>query len=101
MQINNVGDHWLHFLTLVPDHALHAVLAPRSSTPFVQINEVGEAVLEVGAPAGWGPVGMTPERMETAMQRLKDMAARHSAGVSMLRPSRQVEVQTATGPGES
>ena len=58
-------------------------------------------MLEVGAPVGWGPVGMTPERMETAMQRLKDMAARHSAGVSMLRPSRQVEVQTATGPGES
>ena len=65
-----------------------------------QIEEVGEVVLEVGAPNGWGPVGMDLERMEACLKRAGAVAAAHGAGISLLRPMRQAEVQTATGPGE-
>ena len=65
-----------------------------------QIIDVGEVVLEVGAPSGWGPVGMTEERLDLCLRRAKEVARGHGSGVVLLRPIRQVEVQTVLGPGE-
>jgi hypothetical protein len=61
---------------------------------------VGEVVFEVGAPSGWGPVGMSQERIELCVKRATETAAKYGAGVSPLRPARQIDVQTASGPGE-
>lgn len=58
-------------------------------------------VLEVGAPSGWGPVGMTQERLELCLARAREVAGKHGSGVVLLRPVRQVDVQTVSGPGES
>lgn len=63
-----------------------------------EIQEVGEVVLEMGAPNGWGPVGMNQERMDACLRKAGEVAGKHGAGVSLLRPTRQAEVQTATGP---
>lgn len=63
-----------------------------------EIEEVGEAVIEVGSPNGWGPVGMTMELMEQCLCRAREVAEKHEALVTLLRPIRETEVQTATGP---
>jgi hypothetical protein len=37
----------------------------------LQVDLVGEALLEVGAPTGWGPVGLSEELLEQVLQRLQ------------------------------
>ncbi len=69
--------------------------------PKPQITGVGEVVLDIGAPNGWGPVGMGQERMDLCLQRAKETAAKNGASVGLLRPVRQAEVQTVSGPGVS
>lgn len=46
--------------------------------PFTQ---VGEVVLKVGSANGWGPVGMTRERMDVCLERAKKVAEQHNAEV--------------------
>ena len=82
--------------THLPHCPVPSVMLPPH--PF-QIADVGEVVLEVGAPSGWGPVGMDLPRMELCLTRAREAAARHGAGVSLLRPIRQVDVQTVAGKG--
>mmetsp|Transcript_39503 Transcript_39503/g.87887 ORF Transcript_39503/g.87887 Transcript_39503/m.87887 type:complete len:658 (-) Transcript_39503:428-2401(-) len=66
-----------------------------------EIEEVGEMVLEVGTPTGWGPVGMSREQMDVCIARLKEVAAAHASDMTLLRAVRTVELHTATGAVES
>lgn len=62
-----------------------------------EIADIGEVVLEVGAPNGWGPVGMTQQQLEKCVAVTTEAAEKMGASVSVLRAAHQVEVQTVTG----
>ncbi|GAX75720.1 hypothetical protein CEUSTIGMA_g3163.t1 [Chlamydomonas eustigma] len=85
-------------ITVTRDEDFEACLEHALGLMVKEIQDVGEIVLEVGAPSGWGPVGMSLERMEVCVKRATETAANHGAGVSPLRPARQLDVQTASGP---
>lgn len=38
-----------------------------------QIEAVGEMVLDVGAPMGWGPVGLTSQQLAVCLERIRDV----------------------------
>lgn len=48
----------------------------------MQVDIVGEALVEVGAPDGWGPVGLTEAGLEEVLQQLRTAA--HTAGADTL-----------------
>jgi hypothetical protein len=51
----------------------------------VQLDEMGEHVLEVGARSGWGPAGLSAEQLETALRRLGEGAEQQGADMTVLR----------------
>lgn len=51
----------------------------------VQVDYVGEQVLDVGAPNGWGPQGLTPEQLAKVLDRLRAAAGKVEADVSVIR----------------
>jgi hypothetical protein len=44
-----------------------------------QLDDVGEMLVEVGAPCGWGPVGLTPEQLASVLGLLREGAAAKGA----------------------
>lgn len=58
---------------------------------------MGEVVLEVGAPGGWGPVGLAAGQLEAVLGRLMATAAAHNANVSI---TRKRTAQLQAGPDQ-
>ena len=64
----------------------------------MQVREMGEVTVEVGAPDGWGPVGLDASQLQTVLDKCKEAAATVSADVTVLR-RRQVHVPTLGDAG--
>jgi hypothetical protein len=63
--------------------------------PLSQVHAVGELLLEVGSPAGWGPQRLSAAQRAAVLARLKEAAAeRGVADVTLLREG------TTEVPGE-
>lgn len=41
-------------------------------------------VMEVGSPSGWGPVGMSAERLKQVVTRIRGVAEKHHAQVTQV-----------------
>lgn len=55
-------------------------------------------MLEVGAPSGWGPVGMDGPKLARAVAGLAQVAAGAASDLTVLR-ERKVDLLAASGPG--
>ena len=78
----------------MPQHTLaHDCTAHKGATNYmqsqchdvVQVESMGEALLVVGAPNGWGPHPLTSEQMAAVMQELTAEMDRVGADVTELR----------------
>lgn len=61
-----------------------------------EIKSCGEAVLEVGAPNGWGPCGLTEDQLALALDRVRAAADRAGGDVTVLR-QRAIETPLPAG----
>lgn len=61
---------------------------------LLQVHAVGEMMLDVGAPHGWGPQRLTAEQLQLVLERLTAAAQEGSADVTVLRQG------TTEVPGE-
>lgn len=71
--------------------ASQALLEHACTVLAADIQATGEAVLEVGAPNGWGPTALTEAQLQVALERAKAAADERGADVTQLR-QRSVEV---------
>jgi hypothetical protein len=49
------------------------------------VTAVGEVMLEVGAPQGWGPSRLTPQQLQQVLEALQQAAAKGGADATVLR----------------
>jgi hypothetical protein len=49
-------------------------------------------VMEVGSPSGWGPVGLSAERLKEVVGRIRGVAEKHHAQVTQVRPCSAVRM---------
>ncbi|KXZ51478.1 hypothetical protein GPECTOR_12g441 [Gonium pectorale] len=73
----------------VLQHALEVMVA--------EIVGVGEMVLEVGAPLGWGPVGLTTEQLAVCLGRIRDAVEPLEVDSTVVQ-QRTAQLQTEAGP---
>jgi hypothetical protein len=77
---------------------MHTWRATRLSAPpvlcTVQVHAVGEIMLDVGAPHGWGPKRLTEDQLQVVLARLTSAAQEGGADVTLLRQG------TTEVPGE-
>ena len=64
----------------------------------MQVSTIGEAMVEVGAPDGWGPLGLTAAQLEAVLARLRGAMDAAEADVTVLR-QRQVHIPTMGDAG--
>ena len=74
------------------------VPAVLSKVPSLQVSTIGEALVEVGAPDGWGPLGLTAAHLEAVLARLRSAMDAVEADVTVLR-QRQVHIPTLGDAG--
>ncbi|KAG2455073.1 hypothetical protein HYH02_000895 [Chlamydomonas schloesseri] len=73
----------------VLQHALEVMTA--------EIEAVGEMMLEVGAPLGWGPVGLTAEQLGACLVRIRAAVEPLQVDATVV-CQRTTQLPTATGP---
>lgn len=70
----------------VLEHALGIVAS--------ELDEAGEVILEVGVANGWGPTGLTEEKLEEVLRKLGEAAEGYQADLTVLR-QRELEDHSA------
>ena len=68
------------------------------ANPCLQVSTIGEALVEVGAPDGWGPLGLTAVQLDAVLERLRVAMNAAHADVTVLR-QRQVHIPTMGDAG--
>ena len=64
----------------------------------MQVSTIGEALVEVGAPDGWGPLGLMADQLGAVLERLRAAMSTAHADVTVLR-RRQVHIPTMGDAG--
>ena len=65
---DETGDQAAPISLTLPEH-FESTLDHALGLMVKEVVDVGEVVLEIGAPNGWGPVGMNMERLEVCLER--------------------------------
>lgn len=79
---------------LSPEQEFDASLDHAVDVMLTEVHAVGEMMLDVGAPHGWGPKRLTAEQLQAVLERLTWAAREGSADVTVLRQG------TTEVPGE-
>ncbi|GIL71540.1 hypothetical protein Vretifemale_1902 [Volvox reticuliferus] len=74
-----------------------AVLQHALQIMAAEIEAVGEMVLDVGAPLGWGPVGLTAPQLEICLSRIREVVNPLQVDATVVQ-QRTVQLQTQTAP---
>jgi len=69
-----------------------------TASKCLQVSTIGEALVEVGAPDGWGPLGLTADQLDAVLERLRVAMNAAHADVTVLR-QRQVHIPTMGDAG--
>lgn len=86
-------------VTITSEEDFAVCLEHALGTTAAEVDEVGDMVLEVGAPNGWGPVGMSEAKLKYALLQLIDVCEKKNVQVTILR-ERKIEVVADVGPVE-
>lgn len=84
-------------VTITRPEDVESVLEHALEVTDAEIEALGEMVLSVGAPHGWGPVGLSEQQVDMCLARIKALVEPKKVDCTTVR-RRQVTLQTANGP---
>eukprot|EP00879_Flechtneria_rotunda_P004973 GHRR01005249.1.p1 GENE.GHRR01005249.1~~GHRR01005249.1.p1 ORF type:complete len:692 (+),score=252.35 GHRR01005249.1:378-2453(+) len=82
---NGLGGVSVEGTKLTPDQEFNACLEHALGVMMAEVTAVGEVMLEVGAPHGWGPTKLNQQQLQQVLGRMRAVADAGEADVLLLR----------------